>query len=103
MNNNQNIKELHAKQNSVTQREIITCIQSKLTTGTDIYVIHNGEKSKVSKNKVCYYHHYFSAPLSLSEKKKDKIIYTEEQTKQQEQKKIHMYTEHFSGNSPPWV
>ena len=51
MNNNQNIKELHAKQNSVTQREIITCIQSKLTTGTDIYVIHNGEKSKVSKNK----------------------------------------------------
>ena len=65
MNNNQNIKELHAKQNSVTQREIITCIQSKLTTGTDIYVIDNGEKSKVSKNKVCYYHHYFSAPLSL--------------------------------------
>ena len=66
MNNNQNIKELHAKKiQSHKQRERITCIQSKLTTGTDIYVIDNGEKSKVSKNKVCYYHHYFSAPLSL--------------------------------------
>ena len=52
MNNNQNIKELHAKKIlSHKQRERIICIQSKLTTGTDIDVIDNGEKSKVSKNK----------------------------------------------------